>query len=76
MKLVAWASGFAALALVGCASMDDDLARSTPQADVMININADDAYVAKVERIARRRGIEVIWVNPPLAREADAVAAR
>lgn len=25
----------------------------------------DEAYIAAVERIARRRGIEVVWVNLP-----------
>lgn len=28
-------------------------------------MSADDRYVAAVERIARRRGIGVVWVNPP-----------
>lgn len=25
----------------------------------------DVKYMAQVERIARRRGIEVLWINPP-----------
>ena len=25
----------------------------------------DDRYVSAVERLAKRRGIEVVWVNPP-----------
>ncbi|WP_386813575.1 hypothetical protein [Lysobacter koreensis] len=25
----------------------------------------DEAYMAAVERIARRRGIEIVWVNVP-----------
>ena len=28
-------------------------------------LNRDDRYIATVERIARRRGIGVVWVNPP-----------
>lgn len=25
----------------------------------------DERYVSAVERVAKRRGIEVVWVNPP-----------
>ena len=28
-------------------------------------IAADDAYMARVEFLARRRGINLTWVNPP-----------
>ena len=27
--------------------------------------DADEAYMARVEGIARRRGVEVVWVNVP-----------
>ncbi|ATE72816.1 hypothetical protein CNO08_16540 [Lysobacter capsici] len=33
-----------------------------PQASEM---SRDDRYIATVERIARRRGIGVVWINPP-----------
>jgi hypothetical protein len=32
-------------------------------------LKADALYVAKVEAIAKRRGVQVRWVNPP--REID-----
>ncbi|HEY0502790.1 MAG TPA: hypothetical protein VGD42_04765 [Lysobacter sp.] len=28
-------------------------------------MDTDEAYMAYVERVARRRGIEVVWVNVP-----------
>jgi len=53
----------------GCASMKGDsrsLATSAINSD-----NVDQAYVARVERQARERGIEVRWVHPPLLSEAS-----
>ena len=29
------------------------------------DFRADKAYIAKVEAIARQRGVDVEWVNPP-----------
>ena len=29
----------------------------------------DEAYMAKVERVGRARGVVVKWVNPPIARK-------
>ena len=51
-----------AVVLAGCASQDQ-MARSTVPHDV-----DDAAYVAAVEHIARERGIDVRWVNPPQKR--------
>ena len=48
--------------LAACASMDEQSARVSPQS---VPIDADAAYMSRVEQIARRRGIEVVWVNPP-----------
>ena len=31
-------------------------------------IRTDAEYVARVEAMARKRGIEVVWVNPPKIR--------
>ncbi len=31
----------------------------------------DTRYVAQVEHVARRRGVEVKWVNPPRKRPAE-----
>ncbi|MBD8524778.1 hypothetical protein [Pseudomarimonas arenosa] len=30
-----------------------------------VDMSADTAYMAKVEAVARRRGVDVQWVNPP-----------
>ena len=34
-------------------------------------ITADEAYVRKVEALARIRGVDVRWVNKPVKREVD-----
>lgn len=76
MKLLSCAA-FVSLSiagLAGCASMDDELTRSGPAADQ--TMTAEEIYIAKVERIARRRGIEVVWVNPPEAAPPALVATR
>lgn len=36
-------------------------------------LDNDEAYVAYVERVARRRGIDVVWVNTP-RKSAEQVA--
>ncbi|MDG2516548.1 hypothetical protein [Lysobacter soli] len=63
------------LSLVGlsaCAGMES---KSTyvPEPRAPSISDADDEYVAYVERIARRRGLEVVWVNVP-HKTADQVA--
>lgn len=61
----------ATLGLAGCASMDEKTARAAPApVPGHATIEQDDAYVAQVERIARRRGIQVQWVNVPTRRVA------
>lgn len=54
------------LGLSACAGMHEksDSAFVAPQRAPSIMDN-DEAYMAAVERIARRRGIEVVWVNLP-----------
>lgn len=47
--------------LAACASMDDQAAQVSPQP----TIDADAAYMSRVEELARRRGIDVVWINPP-----------
>lgn len=59
------------MSLGACASMDAQSARSTPQGKVVAF--DDQAYVQRVEQLARQRGITVVWVNPP-AKPADAGA--
>lgn len=53
-----------ALALSGCAGMNAKPAYV--EADTLTPEEyADAAYVARVERYARARGIDVTWVNAP-----------
>ena len=33
-----------------------------------LRIVTDDAYIAKVNREAQRRGLQVQWINPPVRR--------
>lgn len=56
----------AAAGLAACASMDDGRASLSPETRT---ISPDQAYMSRVETIARRRGIDVTWVNPPVTEE-------
>lgn len=47
--------------LAGCASTGASGYSSGPGT----RLTADEAYIARVEQIARRRGIEIVWVNYP-----------
>ena len=63
------------LGLAACAGMQErsDTAYVAPQR-APSSIDSDEAYMVQVERIAHRRGVEVIWVNVPrksLARHDD-----
>lgn len=62
-----------ACALAACASSAPRLADAPPanirmQSADPLRITTDDAYVARVNREAQRRGLHVQWVNPPLRR--------
>ena len=50
-----------AVGLVACATTDQ-AARVSPETRTIVT---DEAYMSAVEQIARRRGLEVVWVNPP-----------
>ncbi|MDR0182746.1 hypothetical protein [Lysobacter arvi] len=55
------------LSLVGlsaCAGMESRSNYASEPRAPSLN-DADEEYVAYVERIARRRGLEVVWVNVP-----------
>ena len=58
------------LLLAGCSSMDKRDSFVPPQRAPSI-MDSDAAYVAYVERVARRRGIHVTWVNVPRRRMPD-----
>ena len=60
------AYGFAFLALsiaatVGCTTMEPR-GQAAPQAQAL---TAEELYIARVEQIARRRGVDVTWINLP-----------
>lgn len=60
----------AAAALLGaCATTSDYESRLTPSSDIEIRDNVN--YIIAVERAARKRGVGVIWVNPPQVRIED-----
>ncbi len=63
MKTTIAASLFALSVLVtgGCASMHE---KSTVAVAQPSDVD-DAAYVARIERIDRARGVSVHWVNPP-----------
>ena len=54
------------LGLAACAGMHErsDSTYVAPQR-APSSMDSDEVYMAQVERIARLRGIEVIWVNMP-----------
>ena len=54
------------LGLAACAGMHErsDTTYVAPQR-APSSMDRDEVYMAQVERIARLRGIEVIWVNMP-----------
>ena len=61
------------LGLAACASTGETTS-STPLEDQPSLMATDDDYMARVEAIARRRGIGLTWVNPPkkvLAKKDD-----
>lgn len=59
--------GLCAIALLsGCASTGD--ARVQSQSLREGDPVTDHAYIAQVEATARRRNVQVIWVNPPTTR--------
>ena len=70
------------LALAGCASTPQQVAsrpapviQPTPSTQYQPRFEEDAAYVARVETMARIRGIDVHWVNRPVKRTADQASA-
>ncbi len=58
--------------LAACAGMQSKTAY-VPEPKAPSIMDDDETYIAYVERVARRRGIEVVWVNTP-RKTADQVA--
>jgi hypothetical protein len=61
-----------ALGLSACAGMESKSTYVPEPRDPSI-MDADEKYMAYVERVARRRGLEVVWVNIP-RKSADQIA--
>ncbi len=62
--------------LAACASHTPRMAQSPPAAarvayESSPRIVTDGDYVARVEREARRRGLGIQWINPPVRRTQD-----
>ena len=57
----------ASLLLAGCSSMQDKptYAAAASRPVEPFDANIDQTYVSNVEYIAKQRGVEVRWVNPP-----------
>ncbi|TBR11298.1 MAG: hypothetical protein EPO46_06760 [Lysobacter sp.] len=56
-----------ALFVAGCASVPGPRAAAPAQAG-RSTIQQDAPYMHQVESMARRRGIGVVWINPPVKR--------
>lgn len=58
------------LLLASCAGTQEFSRSTTPAAAPAPEtpMTKDDIYVARVEEIARRRGVQVVWVNRPKER--------
>lgn len=74
--------GLSALLCAGCASTDTARAPAPAPALTSATVLGESSrpdvnarYVAAVERLARQRGMNVIWINKPLKRASSAVAA-
>jgi hypothetical protein len=52
--------------LAACASSGDTTSYNTPARQfAQTDVDSDQLYMARVEAAARRRGIDLHWVNPP-----------
>lgn len=60
------AAALATAAIAGCATTRETAQR--PVAESGSQIATDSAYIEQVERVARTRGVRVVWVNPPVRR--------
>lgn len=68
MKIVArTALAMAVAALAACATTSET-AYQPAAAESHATIDNDYQYMARVEQVARRRNIDVQWVNPPVKR--------
>jgi len=64
----------AALGAAACASQGYSGYASPAASPDLVEYQRDVEYTAAVEKVARRRGVEVQWVNPPVKRVVVASA--
>lgn len=55
----------AVLGLAACATTEEATSYVPAHKVQSTRLQSDAAYMARVEAIARRRGIDLTWVNPP-----------
>ncbi len=67
MKLRMVVLSASVLCLAACATSGDSTAYAptAKQAYPETRLSNDELYMARVEAAARRRGIDLTWVNPP-----------
>lgn len=53
--------------LAGCATAPDQAMRYVPPRSVA-SISQDRDFMQRVDAAARQRGIDVVWINPPVKR--------
>lgn len=65
------AVSFAAMLLGACAGTREMTSTGAPASEpkAQPELTSDQQYIAYVERIAKRRGIHLTWVNPPKTSE-------
>jgi hypothetical protein len=64
---------FLVAVLSGCASTQT--ARSSDKTLIQRQTDIDEVYVGYVNTIAKQRGTEVMWVNPPKKRVSSPIAS-
>ncbi len=65
------------VAASGCASTSNSVRSSNvPPAQTAYVYERNEAYIARVEAIAARRGVAIEWVNPPQIKVTRAPPAR
>lgn len=54
----------------GCATTSEPAASLAPgpASGTIVAVDQDHAYMQQVEAVARRRGIGITWINPPIKR--------
>ena len=72
VALVVLASSFC----VACAGTQERAAYAPSHAASVATIHTDATYIQRVEAKARARGVDVAWINPPMARTRTATAPR